>query len=332
MKIGRNEPCPCGSGKKYKKCCINKDISKIIFAGELPMYKVLITDSRGSRDIVVARENPDGSLQFVSVLVDEWKMGLKDCFGSRHVSKARFEAEMRRGSFIKGDLDECKWIIKNGLRIAKEVGTKIPKDFDELKDIIGDLDGVHVTGSLYKCFNCGKGDLPDDVVEYIKEVTHHDMASGVCGTPDETMIFFPCDECKNKSRDETEESFEIESSDEDYETRENYPVEVKESLEELSKDKYNEVLRKEGWDSWGPVACMECGNEENIAVKHFAVKGDLEPRTIEEEDMLFSAAKEFSKIPGLDRQDMGALFIGDYFVINVPSCGKCGSHQVFSDF
>ncbi len=22
IKIGRNEPCPCGSGKKYKKCCI----------------------------------------------------------------------------------------------------------------------------------------------------------------------------------------------------------------------------------------------------------------------------------------------------------------------
>ena len=20
--IGRNEPCPCGSGKKYKKCCV----------------------------------------------------------------------------------------------------------------------------------------------------------------------------------------------------------------------------------------------------------------------------------------------------------------------
>ncbi|TCK98717.1 SEC-C motif-containing protein [Natranaerovirga hydrolytica] len=23
-KIGRNDPCPCGSGQKYKKCCINK--------------------------------------------------------------------------------------------------------------------------------------------------------------------------------------------------------------------------------------------------------------------------------------------------------------------
>lgn len=23
--VGRNDPCPCGSGKKYKKCCMNKD-------------------------------------------------------------------------------------------------------------------------------------------------------------------------------------------------------------------------------------------------------------------------------------------------------------------
>src|SRR5690554_1668616 len=24
-KIGRNDPCPCGSGKKYKRCCIDKE-------------------------------------------------------------------------------------------------------------------------------------------------------------------------------------------------------------------------------------------------------------------------------------------------------------------
>jgi HEAT repeat protein len=24
-KVGRNDPCPCGSGRKYKKCCLNKD-------------------------------------------------------------------------------------------------------------------------------------------------------------------------------------------------------------------------------------------------------------------------------------------------------------------
>jgi len=25
MKVGRNDSCPCGSGKKYKKCCLDKD-------------------------------------------------------------------------------------------------------------------------------------------------------------------------------------------------------------------------------------------------------------------------------------------------------------------
>ena len=23
-KIGRNDPCPCGSGRKYKRCCMGK--------------------------------------------------------------------------------------------------------------------------------------------------------------------------------------------------------------------------------------------------------------------------------------------------------------------
>ena len=26
-KVGRNDPCPCGSGKKYKKCCLAKESS-----------------------------------------------------------------------------------------------------------------------------------------------------------------------------------------------------------------------------------------------------------------------------------------------------------------
>ncbi|MEI6531249.1 MAG: SEC-C metal-binding domain-containing protein [Chlamydiota bacterium] len=24
MTVGRNDPCPCGSGKKYKTCCLGK--------------------------------------------------------------------------------------------------------------------------------------------------------------------------------------------------------------------------------------------------------------------------------------------------------------------
>lgn len=29
-KIGRNAPCPCGSGKKYKKCCLNKANTEVV--------------------------------------------------------------------------------------------------------------------------------------------------------------------------------------------------------------------------------------------------------------------------------------------------------------
>jgi hypothetical protein len=32
MKIGRNETCPCGSGKKHKKCCDLADQIKLSFA------------------------------------------------------------------------------------------------------------------------------------------------------------------------------------------------------------------------------------------------------------------------------------------------------------
>jgi hypothetical protein len=28
-KVGRNDPCPCGSGKKYKKCCLGKEIEPL---------------------------------------------------------------------------------------------------------------------------------------------------------------------------------------------------------------------------------------------------------------------------------------------------------------
>jgi len=28
QKVGRNDPCPCGSGKKYKQCCLLKKEEK----------------------------------------------------------------------------------------------------------------------------------------------------------------------------------------------------------------------------------------------------------------------------------------------------------------
>ena len=37
-KIGRNDPCPCGSGKKYKNCCLGKE-EHIYRLKDDPTYK-----------------------------------------------------------------------------------------------------------------------------------------------------------------------------------------------------------------------------------------------------------------------------------------------------
>ena len=61
-KIGRNDPCPCGSGKKYKKCCLNK------IESTLP-YQKYIDDSL--KDYPKKNDN-EGELDFYTIYKDEY--------------------------------------------------------------------------------------------------------------------------------------------------------------------------------------------------------------------------------------------------------------------
>ncbi len=53
MKTGRNDPCPCGSGKKFKKCCL----------GKTPRSAALSPDARPAHSAVSAasQESPTWS-------------------------------------------------------------------------------------------------------------------------------------------------------------------------------------------------------------------------------------------------------------------------------
>ncbi len=57
--IGRNDPCPCGSGKKYKKCCGSPKLS--------------------SRSISVVKEEPGNLQQRISGIT---KSGISDASSS----------------------------------------------------------------------------------------------------------------------------------------------------------------------------------------------------------------------------------------------------------
>ncbi|MDA3896954.1 MAG: methionyl aminopeptidase [Desulfobacteraceae bacterium] len=39
VKVGRNDPCPCGSGKKYKRCCMNSKVPKPVNLEKLYQQK-----------------------------------------------------------------------------------------------------------------------------------------------------------------------------------------------------------------------------------------------------------------------------------------------------
>lgn len=53
MKIGRNDPCPCGSGKKYKFCCLNKenDTKNVIDTEIEYEYCIIFNDNLSEQEV-----------------------------------------------------------------------------------------------------------------------------------------------------------------------------------------------------------------------------------------------------------------------------------------
>ncbi len=44
MLVGRNAPCPCGSGRKFKKCCRREDEIGLLDPGPVPQHVIDETD------------------------------------------------------------------------------------------------------------------------------------------------------------------------------------------------------------------------------------------------------------------------------------------------
>ena len=64
MKVGRNDPCPCGSGRKYKHCCLRKDEAR-------PGARGASSEQPGERDDPVTVPHFFGQGTAVSPMHDE---------------------------------------------------------------------------------------------------------------------------------------------------------------------------------------------------------------------------------------------------------------------
>ena len=126
----------CGMNRASEKCeenctyfrpvTVRKEVNEA-----LPVYKVLKSKSEGSYAIVVSRERTDGKIQYIALLIDVWKMGLKDCFGSHSITKQDFQRKIMKmwgnlSIFAEISLAEALQTVKYGLMIAKEVKHAFP--------------------------------------------------------------------------------------------------------------------------------------------------------------------------------------------------------------
>jgi methionyl aminopeptidase len=76
VKVGRNDPCPCGSGIKYKKCCLGKDIQVNREPGALyaQRYKIRLKEEE---DIEGIRKAGQLVLDTFEQIEDKIRPGIK---------------------------------------------------------------------------------------------------------------------------------------------------------------------------------------------------------------------------------------------------------------
>ena len=64
-KIGRNDPCPCGSGQKYKRCCLPRDEAAQC-AGAAERAAALVREAKSSSKVYAATDADDDGLDEAS--------------------------------------------------------------------------------------------------------------------------------------------------------------------------------------------------------------------------------------------------------------------------
>lgn len=106
MKIGRNEPCPCGSGKKFKKCCKDEakfqpaapeKLAKVTLAGEVEKLQQNATAKKAlvnTMGVFIFAATDDG---------DGWLLEMTDMDGLKVCEK---------GEIIEVDISESPETIE----------------------------------------------------------------------------------------------------------------------------------------------------------------------------------------------------------------------------
>jgi SEC-C motif len=160
MKPRRNDPCPCGSGKKYKKCCLPKErqqdpgdspwsyagkLHRIQHADDYPIEACYLNadwKERGLARIVVTRSQENGKAMLGVFLVDIFCLGVKDAFCNEGLSRRQIEDELLPRFYqnempTRVGINFAKEIICGAVEYAKSVGFEPHPDFELSRHVLG---------------------------------------------------------------------------------------------------------------------------------------------------------------------------------------------------
>ncbi|HJS73853.1 MAG TPA: SEC-C metal-binding domain-containing protein, partial [Vicinamibacteria bacterium] len=98
---GRNDPCPCGSGKKYKKCCLDRDRG-----AETPVFPELEDVRPAEKALLWIHQNFPGEME--AAVVEQYCDGLTE----EGLDELRSLPEEVRSMFF---LNAHEWVLAEGV-------------------------------------------------------------------------------------------------------------------------------------------------------------------------------------------------------------------------
>jgi len=144
-KIGRNDPCPCGSGKKYKKCHLGEYDSEPLLLKALPLMPLVgcwIADdyeSEGLSPIFVVRRNPDNEkLAIASFMCDIFCLGVKDVLFEQDATEDRLDylLDKQVQGMAEITYESAREIILGAVKYAESLGFMPSAGYEKAKHAI----------------------------------------------------------------------------------------------------------------------------------------------------------------------------------------------------
>lgn len=142
-KVGRNDPCPCGSGKKFKKCHYGEyDSTFSLDDAKLPIVTCSVNDDfqdSGLAVVFVARQHNNGhNLNIICYLCDIFCLGVKDVskYPSSSIRTVEALQEHYDLDFMDIDYQDARDLILGSIRYAGGLGFQPHQDWGETEDFI----------------------------------------------------------------------------------------------------------------------------------------------------------------------------------------------------